>query len=326
MWRPGGFWRDFEYNGFGDPTGQHVRVSRPHPSGAGEIAGRKYFDGLGRVWEERASGPDAAGGGPGEPIVVSRELDARGNLQRETLPRYGEAAPVHARTFRYDGLDRIIRAENPDGTAKSFVHAIDTREATPADTTGDFSVPVLRVTATDEAGRATTTVSDAGGRVGQVNRHLGPSTGSGQAAVVETRRYDRAGRLTGVSDPEGNEWRYRYDLMGNRVYQSDPDLGVWRFTYDAAGNLKTRTDARDLVTTDQYAALNRLTRTLAPRPDGSPGSPPRRTRRAGPTRSSATTRSATASTPRFRSATRRAGSSTRRSASTRSARRTRSGR
>jgi YD repeat-containing protein len=124
VWRPGGLWRDFEYNGFGDPTGQHVRVSRPHPSGAGEIAGRRYFDGLGRVWEERASGPDAAGGGPGEPIVVSREFDARGNLQRETLPRYGEAAPVHARTFRYDGLDRLIRAENPDGTTKSFVHGV----------------------------------------------------------------------------------------------------------------------------------------------------------------------------------------------------------
>ena len=74
-----GWFETSEYVAFGDPDLQRVTVRRPRPpSGASTIASSQYFDGLGRIWREQGSGPDAA-------IIVRRSFDARGNRASETL-------------------------------------------------------------------------------------------------------------------------------------------------------------------------------------------------------------------------------------------------
>src|SRR5688572_16941133 len=56
----------------------------------------------------------------------SSRRSGRGNRASETHPYYSGATP-HTTTFRYDGLDRLIRQTNPDATTKTFVHDIDRR-------------------------------------------------------------------------------------------------------------------------------------------------------------------------------------------------------
>jgi len=47
--------------------------------------------------------------------------------------------------------------------------------------------------------------------------------------------------------------------LGQKVATGDPDMGTWTYTYDLNGNLATQTDARGVVITFTYDALNRLT-------------------------------------------------------------------
>ena len=71
----------------------------------------------------------------------------------------------------------------------------------------------------------------------ELTRYLGPGLAD---PAIETRQYDRLGRLTGLTDPGGAKWIYTYDLRGLRTAANDPDLGLWRYTYDLAGRLMTQ--------------------------------------------------------------------------------------
>jgi RHS repeat-associated protein len=48
-----------------------------------------------------------------------------------------------------------------------------------------------------------------------------------------------------------------YDKAGRKTGMTDPDMGVWSYTYDALGNLLTQTDQRTCTTTISYDLLNR---------------------------------------------------------------------
>jgi YD repeat-containing protein len=47
--------------------------------------------------------------------------------------------------------------------------------------------------------------------------------------------------------------------LNNQIAPIGPDAGAIRFTHDSAGNPITRTDARGIIATMSYDALNRLT-------------------------------------------------------------------
>lgn len=120
-------------------------------------------------------------------------------------------------------------------------------------------------TASLAAGAALVGVSDADQRPIELTRYLGVTP------AVERRRFDRLGRLLGITDPGGSLWSYTYDFRGLRLTASDPDLGAWSYVYDAAGRLTSQTDARGLATTLTYDALNRVKTKTSPRPAGSGG-------------------------------------------------------
>lgn len=63
-------------------------------------------------------------------------------------------------------------------------------------TAGLFFADYIR----DELGRRTGVSADAGGRPLRITRYLGAEP------VVETRTYDRLGRLVWLSDPGGSVW------------------------------------------------------------------------------------------------------------------------
>ncbi|WJK40039.1 hypothetical protein O7608_27030 [Solwaraspora sp. WMMA2056] len=106
-------------------------------------------------------------------------------------------------------------------------------------------------------GTATTSISDARGRQTFLRQH----TGSAPTGAYEetTYGYDRAGRLTTVTDHVDNEWTYSYDLLGRRVGTVDPDSGTSSSTYNNAGQLVTTTDGRGETLWYGYDNLGRRT-------------------------------------------------------------------
>ena len=71
--------------------------------------------------------------------------------------------------------------------------------------------------------------------------------------------YDRAGRLTAISDPAGNAWSYGYDTLGRKTTAHDPDAGDSSYTYDDGGRMLTSTDGRGQVLAYVYDNLDRKT-------------------------------------------------------------------
>lgn len=99
-------------------------------------------------------------------------------------------------------------------------------------------------------------------------------------------RFNAAGRLTAVVDPNGNEKRFDYDTAGRltTIYDAsgrpsqvthntmgfidtitDPAGRVWRYQYDSAGNLTQVTDQAGYVTAMTYDNLHRLLSLTDPR-------------------------------------------------------------
>lgn len=64
--------------------------------------------------------------------------------------------------------------------------------------------------------------------------------------------------LESVKAPNGATTSYEYDDFGDIVTETSPDRGIMHHVHDEAGNRISMTDARNLVTTYGYDALNRL--------------------------------------------------------------------
>jgi RHS repeat-associated protein len=80
----------------------------------------------------------------------------------------------------------------------------------------------------------------------------------------KTFAYDSLDRLNGVTDPNALNTIYTFDGLSNRTSLQSPDTGSSSDTYDAAGDRLTHTDAKGIVATSTYDALNRLTSTAYP--------------------------------------------------------------
>jgi len=106
------------------------------------------------------------------------------------------------------------------------------------------------VTVTDQAGKSRKSVSDALGRLTSV--YEDPSGLNYQTSYS----YDVMDDLTAVS--QGAQTRsFAYDSLKRLTSAYNPESGTTSYTYDNNGNILTKTDARSIVTTIAYDALNR---------------------------------------------------------------------
>jgi RHS repeat-associated protein len=167
---------------------------------------------------------------------ITREdvFDANGNAVRHLTRSYNTQGQLTALT---DGLDRrIFDASFPDSYDKLG------QLQRSADALG-----IQRAQRYDALGRM----------IGTVDNANGSDTATRDATGVFA--YDAADRLLGVGDPDALNTTYEVDGFGQVAALHSPDTGNARHVYDVKGNLIERTDAKGIVSTRKYDALNRLT-------------------------------------------------------------------
>lgn len=172
------------------------------------------------------------------PYRVAGDPDAAG--------RFVPDADILTRRFetRYDAADRPVAAIQYD------LHDELWRTTIRYDGNTVTVVP-------PRGGVATTERSDALGRIVERRQHLNPrAEGDYQSTQYG---YDNGGRLTSMTDPEGNEWTWDYDVRGNRVSSSNPDSGTSSTVYNEAGEPVSVTDARGVSLAFGYDELGRRT-------------------------------------------------------------------
>ena len=86
-----------------------------------------------------------------------------------------------------------------------------------------------------------------------------PFGGAGGGEVVTSYGYDVQDHLTQVTDGEGTVTEYRYSDRDLLTQETSEVSGVTDYTYTDSGEQETKTDARGIVETRDYDALDRLT-------------------------------------------------------------------
>lgn len=115
-------------------------------------------------------------------------------------------------------------------------------------------------TVTDQSGKVRRSITDGFGRLLRVDEpnasnQLGTVAAPNQATSYV---YDIRDNLLQVN--QGVQTRsFVYDSLSRLTSATAPESGTTSYTYDAGGNLLTKTDARGVVVTNTYDALNRPT-------------------------------------------------------------------
>ncbi|MBT8116036.1 MAG: hypothetical protein KJP04_11665, partial [Arenicella sp.] len=218
----------------------------------------------------------------GDVRITTFEYDNAGQLVRVGQPDGSE------QIYEYDAAHdlRVIR-DNLDNKIEYLYDANGNRmgEST-IDPGGELVRSVALaydsrnfLTAINAAGSITQLMNDAvGNTTTQTDPNLNPSTGhtfdaldrltqtTDALAQLTGYQYDVADQLAQVTAPNGAVTQYEYDDLGNRVREISADRGTISYEHDDAGNVISMTDARGVVTSYSYDALNRLTGISYPQP------------------------------------------------------------
>jgi RHS repeat-associated protein len=199
-------------------------------SGAPEtIDTREIFDSADTVVERRIR-DDA-----GEIVVESTRLNARALVERMYVehrpasvaytPPTDATAP-HTR-LQYDALGRLVRKDNPDGSAHSLTYGpLTVIEADEEDTRRDagatHSVTPMRITFFP-TGHVRAIEEDLGGRL-----------------LRSRYEYDVKGDLVSHEDAQGRIVRIAYDLLGRRMRVARPEQTIIHVLDPAGNEVETR--------------------------------------------------------------------------------------
>ncbi len=207
----------------------------------------------GRLRSRQIQEPVASGGR----LVVDTFYDSRGLAVKSSGPYWNSgtasstlltgigdnAVPAQTVTV-YDGAEQVTSEIFLSYGVEKWRNAIsyggDRVHVTPPD--GDT---------------ATTTLSDADGRITELRQYAGSTPSGSYDATKYT--YTRGGALATLTDPAGNVWRYGYDLRGRKISEQDPDRGTTTYTYDDTDTVQTSTDARGVTLANSYDLLGRRT-------------------------------------------------------------------
>ncbi|HTT36100.1 MAG TPA: DUF6531 domain-containing protein, partial [Burkholderiales bacterium] len=220
--------------------------------------------------------------------LTSYTYDGVGQLTQVTLPDGSFLA------YTYDAAHRLIQIQ--DNLANRIVYTLDNLDNRVQEQVFDSSGALARTRArvydnlnrlaqdiggVNPATEITTYAYDNQGNLTSITDALNHTSVQAFDALNRLVRmtdpqggqtqysYDGLDQLTGVTDPRSVATGYTLDGLGNLTQVQSPDSGVTTSTQDAAGNLLSQTDARGVVASFSYDALNRLTRATYTPPAGS---------------------------------------------------------
>ncbi|MFN0113009.1 MAG: RHS repeat domain-containing protein [Blastocatellia bacterium] len=218
------------------------------------------FDGLGRT--TRSAHKESASSWS----IRENRYDALGRVSQVSnpffAPNYSAGAGSEWTTSTYDALSRVTQIATPDNALVKTTYLGN------------------QVTVEDQQGKKRSSITDGLGRLIQVNEAPNESAYNYQTNYT----YDVLGNLIRVRQggfPTGGNpdsivqfRRFYYDSLSRLVYANNPEqnatiaftppnevgaLWTMKYEYDDNGNLLKRTDARGVLTTYGYDALNRNT-------------------------------------------------------------------
>ena len=244
------------------------------------LTGKSYFDGLGRV--ERSATYEGFTGSNNTWTVTDTKFDSLGRTWKTSNPTRlttssGTLQGGEWTTTEYDVLNRVVKVVSPDTATVKTAYSGN------------------RVMVSDQTGKKRLSETDALGRLASVWEITSPEPGQVQISFIGSTTadlngtynayltnysYDALNNLTRVrqgglpKENSGNVIQTRtflYDSLSRLLYANNPEqdatiLGTagtkWtmKYEYDDNGNLTTRTDARNVVTSYSYDALNRNTK------------------------------------------------------------------
>lgn len=268
----------------GGACGQLRRIT----NAVGQITTFDNYDGAGRLTQKMAA----------DGVVTIYSYSPRGNLasvtetggglSRTTSFTYDLANRLatasmpsgQVLTYAYDGADQLLSVTDQSGNQVFFTY--DTRRNRTSQTVKDGSGAVASavtmvynersyLASITSAGSTTSLGTDALGNVLQVQDGRGNTTTNQFDALNRlwrtvnaangstTAGFTPAGDIAQLLTPNGAAFGFEIDDLGNALKEHSPDRGTVAMGYDGAGNLTSRTDARGVLTSYAYDALNRVT-------------------------------------------------------------------
>ncbi len=268
---------DFSFNNIGLPSSQHILQRQFPGTGTGALEGRRYFNGLGRVYHEESQAT------ANDFTKVSRAWDNRGQQICETLPYRGgngtrdclSTRPFRQTIFEASGRPTAILLGEVGGGAR--FESTTTYVLSNFDGRGEEDlVAVIRTYADPSPDRLVRIARDSRGEVVEVRENGGGDTTLVRDARSRVIRVDGPDiDLTEGVDNNGigtdtNIMQIAYDFLGRRKSVTLPGSCSassgrnWTFSYDSNGNLDSQTSPAGITLGFDYDNLDRIERKRYP--------------------------------------------------------------
>jgi len=171
-------------------------------------------------------------------------------------------AANHSQTQAYDLNDRLTQQTDGNGNVTQFqygdqasgLNGLLTRIIYPTLSQDLQYDQRNRITQSTDASTSSAQAGDTGSALAL----------DGAPSQTTRNQYDRAGRLTQVTDPAGRTNGTTYNAHGEITQVTDPAGNSTRYGYDARGNLTSVTDANGNTHRFDYDKLDRMVKEIRP--------------------------------------------------------------
>lgn len=224
-----------------DSASPRYKETKNYFDASSYVTSREYYDGLDRVLQKKVATALV-----NQYSTVDISYDDKGRVVRQSLPyittSLGYTSPnlsQPAKSYTYDGLDRVLTETTPVGT-----------------TTYDYDGFITTIT--DANGHQKDLTKDAYGNLIEVREY-----NDGQAYIT-SYEYTLTNKLKKITDSQGNIRNFHYDDLDNldwqdMVHQSSvQNPAKINYTHDKNGNVLTETSFKGDVISYEYDDLNRV--------------------------------------------------------------------